>query len=413
VWLCSPDKTMLQCSATPAAPAQAELCGNAIDDDCDGQVDEGFELLGTGCTSGIGACVRPGLHVCSPDRTMLLCNAMAGPPLPAELCGNAIDDDCEGDVDEGFEMVGELCDGTSDSDLCPEGTYSCSADKLSVVCSDFTSNNLELCDGADNDCNVATPDGADEPLIKVPTPCDATTDADSCNEGYWQWVDGALQCSDPGDDDTSNDPENCGGCGLPCETTNTTSVTCEGFACKPVCASPYQSCDNNSRNGCETTRANSATCNSPEDLGDVDGDDDGPGKTKTGFGEAAFKVRMRENDLGDDNAVGVVTLTNPADAQMTLCAYCLGCGRTTPFYAGGPPPFKCVTPARGESGTVRLGRADDTAGDDDVLLYIEIKYASGNSINASCGNWSMNVRGADDSTDCTCDDQRPSGSSCD
>jgi hypothetical protein len=61
---------------------------------------------------------------------------------------------------------------------------------------------------------------------------------------------------------------------------------------------------------------------------------------------------------------------------------------------------------------MRLGRADDTFGDEDVLLYISVDYASGNSVQASCGNWSLNVAGEDGADDCTCDGT-PNGDACD
>lgn len=85
-------------------------------------------------------------------------------PGNAEVCDGQ-DNDCDGSVDEGNPGGGAACDG-GDTDLCEEGINSC--DSGSLVCSDTTSDNLEICDGQDNDCNgfVDEPSilGGDSPL---------------------------------------------------------------------------------------------------------------------------------------------------------------------------------------------------------------------------------------------------------
>ena len=74
-----------------------------------------------------------------------------------DIC-NGSDDDCDASSADGSEDpgLGAACDGT-DSDLCEEGTTLCSAG--SIVCSDTTGDNVEVCDGIDNDCNGAVDDG--------------------------------------------------------------------------------------------------------------------------------------------------------------------------------------------------------------------------------------------------------------
>jgi hypothetical protein len=104
---CAADGSALTCSATPGA-AGTELCGNELDDDCDGDIDEGFvTVLGEPCIDGTGACERTGSIACSADRTDTLCNATPGDPT-TETC-DELDNDCDGETDEGG-----VCDGCDD-----------------------------------------------------------------------------------------------------------------------------------------------------------------------------------------------------------------------------------------------------------------------------------------------------------
>ena len=91
-------------------PAASEQCGNAIDDDCDGMVDEGCGVCMPGAmracysgamtTQGVGQC-RAGTQTCDPTGNWPM--ACPGEVLaaPMEVCGNTIDDNCNGMSDEG------------------------------------------------------------------------------------------------------------------------------------------------------------------------------------------------------------------------------------------------------------------------------------------------------------------------
>ena len=73
-------------------PGALETC-NGVDDDCSGVADNG---LGT-TTCGVGACQRT-VNNCV-NGAPVTCTP--GTPAPAETCGNGIDDNCDGAVDNG------------------------------------------------------------------------------------------------------------------------------------------------------------------------------------------------------------------------------------------------------------------------------------------------------------------------
>jgi hypothetical protein len=78
-----------------------------------------------------------------------------------ETC-DGVDNDCDPETADGSDdgRIGLPCDG-SDSDACEEGSYTGCEDSI-MVCDDPTSDDPELCDGLDNDCDPATLDGTDD-----------------------------------------------------------------------------------------------------------------------------------------------------------------------------------------------------------------------------------------------------------
>ncbi|TNF23646.1 MAG: hypothetical protein EP329_26955 [Deltaproteobacteria bacterium] len=110
------DATTLTCST--AGTGTAEVC-DAVDNDCDGVTDEDFANGGTvtydggpyapdagkvlGAACGTGACAN-GTVVCDDtDSAHLTCSTLG--QASAEKCGDSVDNDCEGTVDEGFDVV--------------------------------------------------------------------------------------------------------------------------------------------------------------------------------------------------------------------------------------------------------------------------------------------------------------------
>ena len=88
-------------------PGATEVC-NGVDDDCDGQTDEGFQTsfyrdldgdgYGSIASGSIQACTAPAGYVAN-NNDCNDGNASVHPGSP-EICGNGIDDNCNGIVDE-------------------------------------------------------------------------------------------------------------------------------------------------------------------------------------------------------------------------------------------------------------------------------------------------------------------------
>lgn len=92
------------------------------------------------CGSSVGEC-SPGVQTCQPDGFFGPCVGAVGPF--EELC-NDLDDDCDGQVDEGFGL-GQACDG-ADSDVCADDVMTCNGCTLG-------DDTLEVCNGFDDNCN--------------------------------------------------------------------------------------------------------------------------------------------------------------------------------------------------------------------------------------------------------------------
>ncbi len=88
-----------------------EICDNK-DNDCDGQIDEGLDQPSV---CGIGACQRNGTNMCMNGQYINTC--FPGLPI-TEICGNTIDDDCDGVADEDCDDSCTTADDCDDSNSC-------------------------------------------------------------------------------------------------------------------------------------------------------------------------------------------------------------------------------------------------------------------------------------------------------
>ena len=205
-----------------------EVCDNYQDDDCDGYVDckdtecscdcsEG-ETKSCGseegvCTIGVQVCEGGGWGDCS------------GVEVSNEVC-DELDNDCDGEIDEDCDCVpGELRDCGSDIGICNAGNQYCVEGKWSICYgASYAASGDEVCNGVDDDCDGEVDEGCgciqgnmQECGTNVGL-CEIGEQ--TCEAGVWGECLGGVQsfaevCSDEVDNDCDGkidlDDENCGG----------------------------------------------------------------------------------------------------------------------------------------------------------------------------------------------------------
>ena len=149
-------------------PGSIETC-DTVDNDCDSRVDEGYGL-GTPCLVVYENCQTYGERVCSADATVE-CRPSEN---SSDLC-DTIDNDCDGIIDESDPSVGTQCDAVGQAGSCTQGAVTCSAGNL--VCGPGDSQ-PETCDAIDNDCDGQIDEGTLEVACRPDVPLEG-----ECNPG--------------------------------------------------------------------------------------------------------------------------------------------------------------------------------------------------------------------------------------
>jgi hypothetical protein len=218
-------------------PGATEIC-DGRDNNCDGQIDEGFDLMND--VNNCGACSRPGdPHGCATDGSQLCC---------AGVCRNLRTDDANcggcGVASTGKNIcqtaIGEhCCDGNCHNTLndpancggcrgvpraCMAGTEAC----CNGVCTTLLNNDL-ACGSCTLNCSTS-PNGK-----CCGTACyDKLNDVGHCGDACVACMGGDPACCSGSCADRSRDTANCGACGHAC---NPSESCCSG-TCKNLNTDP-------------------------------------------------------------------------------------------------------------------------------------------------------------------------------
>lgn len=211
---------------------------------------------------------NPGSSACFNDQTDCNDNDATINPGATEVCGNNVDDDCDGSIDEGCQ-VDESCTDEDNDGYAIEGD-SCGQVDCDDNDPNINPGEEELCDGVDNDCNSQTTEEDLGILCGETSLGICTQQILHCTDGIWESNADCNSAGivTPTDTDACGDAvdNDCDGSideGCVCVTGDTRECTPED-----VCKLGEQTCTNNQWGACEETE-DITNCNAEEDCQQV------------------------------------------------------------------------------------------------------------------------------------------------
>ena len=250
----------------------AEICGNGIDEDCDGLADGPPCKCTPGdkqdCYTGPVGTDRKGLckkgeQLCKADSSWGDCTGEIVPTT--ELC-NGKDDNCDGQIDEAYPENGQSCTANGQQGECAKGTYTCASGTLTCQAA---SSSKEICDGKDNDCDGKV----DNNVESIGKSCSIQGQQGRCAEGTYTNCQAAqLECTtsyQPQSETCNGQDDDCDGqtdetfakMGMTCVVSGTSGPCAAGtYTCtqgKEECTSSYTAsaelCGDGVDNDCDGT----------------------------------------------------------------------------------------------------------------------------------------------------------------
>jgi Notch 1 len=167
-------------SCVPLSGGQNDTTCNGADEDCDGLIDEGY--VSEPSTCGQGVCTSSGETRCFNGRVSSTCRP--GLPLNADLSCNGLDEDCDGQNDEGFQARTIRCGlgicVAFDVEQCAGGAV------VSNCQPAIGSGDDRDCNGQDDDCDGRIDEQAQAGLITCGLGVCLAEGERACVNGRWE-----------------------------------------------------------------------------------------------------------------------------------------------------------------------------------------------------------------------------------